>query len=338
MNLESFINERTLHQPKFKFEYDPNDAVAIQEIAKATANIIRDGIYQNIPEDIYHALPLPSAHKLFTLRKQSPYHYWDKYLNPDRPVEKYESTSLVLGKAFHAFVLEPMRAIETVFKSPKCDMRTKDGKETMAAFKSSLPSGAIVLQPDDHERLMLMVNNFFKSKKNVENFKDISGGLNEVTLIWTENGVKMRGRVDRIFNGTLHDLKTANDVNRFAFGESANRYGYPWQLMIYQRAWKALTGEILNPLITAIESERPFGSKYFIVGDAVLEKESEIFSKILDIYTYCLRTNDWFSYEERSEFLFTRSTYFDERNWFDDINIQLAPPPTTTQTTRVYDV
>jgi hypothetical protein len=313
------MNEIQLHQPNFKFEYDSNDAVAVKAIAEATAKIIRPGIYTNIPEDIYHAMPLPSAHKLWTMRKLSPYHFWDKYLNPKREVEKYESTALLFGKAFHLLVLEPMAAIEKIRQSPELNLRTKDGRTQLDEFKKSLPAGAIVLQPDDYERLMLMGNQFFKNEKNKTYFKNHAEGLNEVTIIWDEDGVKMRGRIDRVANGMLHDLKTANDVNRYAFGESANRYGYAWQLMIYQRGWYKLTGEVLNPLITAVESDRPYQTKHFIVGDAQFEREAEIFEKIISIYKYCVANDHWFGYNSEPEFLFTRANYFDERQWFDDI-------------------
>lgn len=314
------MNENTLHQPNFKFDYDPKDPAAVKAVAEATAKIIRPGIYTNIPEDIYHALPLPSAHKLFTMRKYSPFHYWDKYVNPNRPVEKFESTSLTMGKAFHALVLEPLRAAGAIARAPECDMRTKIGKETMAEFKKTLVSDAIVLQPDDHERLMGMVSSFFKSEENRKNYQDVKGGLNEVTLIWDESGVKMRGRVDRITDGVLHDLKTANDLNRFAFGESANRYGYAWQLMIYQRAWFNLTGDVLSPLITAVESDRPFGTKRFSISDTTLQKEAEIFEKIITCFKYCHANDHWFSYSDEAEQMFTRQSYFDDKNWFDDMS------------------
>jgi len=312
------MNETQLHQPDYKFDYDPMDPVAVQTVAKATAEMIRPGIYTNIPEDIYHAMPLPSAHKLWTFRKTSPYHFWDKYLNPNREVEKYESTALTIGKAFHLSVLEPTKA-GLVRMAPELNLRTKDGKAQMDEFKKSCEPGSLILQPNDFQRLFQMIGEFWKSEKNQTHFKNTNEGLNEVTIIWIEQGIKMRGRIDRVVGNQLHDLKTANDVSRYAFGDAANRYGYAWQLMIYQRGWFQLTGEVLNPLITAIESDRPYQTKMFTVSDAQFEREAEIFEKIIAIYKYCVTNNHWVSYAEEPELLFTRMNYFDERQWFDDI-------------------
>lgn len=316
------IDPQTLHQPQFKFEYDSTDLVAISEIGKATSQIIRDGIYTNIPQDIYNAMTLPSAETLWLLRKESPNHYFDQYLK-QRSLEQFDTNNFVI--AFRLFVLNPMKAIDSVIQ----------GTDDISLDYKNFPHDKIVLWGDNFPDLMEMVKTFFELNRNTINYKDtnIASGINNVTLIWTENGIKMRGRVDRIFNNYLHSLKTAGDVNTKHFNGMAKYKGFEWEMAILQRAWLALTGEKLKPLFTAVERQSPYASKYYRITDAVLEKECENFTKILDIYKYCTRTNDWFSYSQVGEYLTPKDNYFNEPNWFDyvDIKLQKDQPMGETQ-------
>ena len=53
----------------------------------------------------YHALDYVSKSHLDEVNK-SPYHYWDKYINPNRVIQE-PTKQMILGSAFHSLVLEP---------------------------------------------------------------------------------------------------------------------------------------------------------------------------------------------------------------------------------------
>ena len=53
----------------------------------------------------YHALDYVSKSHLDEVNK-SPFHYWDKYINPNRVIQE-PTKQMILGSAFHTLVLEP---------------------------------------------------------------------------------------------------------------------------------------------------------------------------------------------------------------------------------------
>lgn len=59
-----------------------------------------------LSNEAYHAAPGISKSHLDTIANGSPRHYWQEYINPDRPA-RHETEALMLGNAIHAAVLQP---------------------------------------------------------------------------------------------------------------------------------------------------------------------------------------------------------------------------------------
>ena len=116
----------------------------------------------------YHALDYVSKSHLDLVDK-SPFHYWDRYINPDRVIPE-PTKQMIIGSAFHSLVLEP-DVFETEFiveavdapKRPTATQRNakKPSNQTLdaIAFWESFDNkakGKTILSFEDIERLTIM--------------------------------------------------------------------------------------------------------------------------------------------------------------------------------------
>ena len=81
----------------------------------------------------YHADPAISASQLKTVM-QSPYHYWSRYLDPDR-VAMVPTAAMRLGSLVHCAVLEPDELSTRYQLAP--DRRTKEGKAAVTEMAAA---------------------------------------------------------------------------------------------------------------------------------------------------------------------------------------------------------
>ena len=94
-----------------------------------------------ITNEEYHADPAVSASHLHMVAK-SPYHYWSRYLNPDRQPVK-PTAAMLFGTLVHTAVLEPDELRNRYDLAP--DRRIKAGKELAADMEpvASRPSALL---------------------------------------------------------------------------------------------------------------------------------------------------------------------------------------------------
>ena len=67
--------------------------------------VFEPGFYDGVPNRAYHAALGVSKSGLDCI-EQSPRHYWDAYLNPDKP-QRESTDAFDTGSALHTLVLEP---------------------------------------------------------------------------------------------------------------------------------------------------------------------------------------------------------------------------------------
>lgn len=68
---------------------------------------VDEGVYFDMPEEVYHAAEGLSCSGMKVLRI-SPYHYWwQSHMNPARPEREEDTHAKLWGKAFHKLMLEP---------------------------------------------------------------------------------------------------------------------------------------------------------------------------------------------------------------------------------------
>jgi len=81
----------------------------------------------------YHADPAISASHLHAVAA-SPYHYWSRFINPDRP-PSVQTAAMKLGSLTHCAVLEPDELASRYGIAP--DRRTNAGKAAVAAMEAA---------------------------------------------------------------------------------------------------------------------------------------------------------------------------------------------------------
>lgn len=105
------------------------------------------GIIYNEPMADYHATDCVSAHRLDDIEPR-PLVYRNKWIEKSIPPRE-ESAAFLFGRLFHCLALEGEDATRTRFAvAPKCDRRTKAGKEEFAAFSAANAGKDIVFEDD----------------------------------------------------------------------------------------------------------------------------------------------------------------------------------------------
>lgn len=209
-----------------------------------------DGIYFGLPEDIYHQIPRLSASGIKTLGV-SPLQYWlESSFNPNRK-EKEDSSARKLGRAYHKLLLEGDAAFDATYAAlPSKDDYPDviDGGDALKAECERLglkKSGSLlamcerILEAEpgldlwpvilreakeaagDKESLTKAQWEELQQVRFVLNhLPDIKGaftnGRPEVTILWTQNGVKMKCRLDYLKPrgnfAAIIDLKSFGNV------------------------------------------------------------------------------------------------------------------------------
>jgi len=106
------------------------------------------GMYEMLNGD-YHAAPGISKSHLDLVANSSLRHYWAKYIDPNREPDPEPTPTQIKGSALHAAILEPERFPELYLPNPGYDVKYKQGREMLAAYKAEHP-GAVILSEDDY--------------------------------------------------------------------------------------------------------------------------------------------------------------------------------------------
>jgi exodeoxyribonuclease VIII len=269
--------------------------------------MINPGFYE-ASNKAYHENDALSSTKLRALQK-SPAHL--------KAVDKKKETkALVIGDAFHAFILEPMRfAEEFVVAAEDFNGRTKEGK----AWKEAQGDKS-VLTFDEGELLKTMKSAVLANP--IINKVLNSKGAPEVAVFWNDPdyGFPCKAKIDwlvkenlvielpdntviEIPTGSQIDLKTSVNAEYGFYRYNAQKLGYhiqgAWYLYgadwaVYQKTGKTI--EHRNFLHFVIEKEPPYGVQVFRLSDTLIQMGMGDIQKLLPLYVKCLEKDEWPSY------------------------------------------
>ena len=254
------------------------------------ATITEPGIYPDMKRADYARLEAVNYSLLKNFRR-SPAHAREYMLHPQAP-----SVAMDFGTAFHTAILEPAKFASEYIAAPKCDRRTKVGKEAWTAFEEANRSKT-VLDCEDMDTIKAMSEACLQNEVVREILS--SPGKNEVALVWddTFTGLRCKALIDRItrFAGwtVAVDFKTADDAQPWAFSNAAAKYAYAEQAAFYLSGLNALHPVQRRWLWVAVEKERPYGvAVYEPDRDALAQGQAE-FMKHLETYKQCTETGIW---------------------------------------------
>lgn len=224
--------------------------------------MLNDGIYFNLDEKEYHALNRLDYTGMKELLK-SPIEYWtNSNLNPLK--EEEEKKCYDEGKAFHTYILEGKKKFADTYAPipPSIDMLSKNS----TAFKNWCNlQHKKVLSRKVYNNLSRIVNYLtYKGQLfDTDIFKD---GYPEVSILWTDNGIQKKARIDYLKQNRIIDLKTVIKRKESSFDDHIRQYFFSakiyMQLLFYKEA-----------LRFALENKLP------VVGDSNQKK----FVKNIDI-------------------------------------------------------
>jgi hypothetical protein len=209
-----------------------------------------DGLYFGLDEATYHALPALSASGIKNLLI-SPMDFWARsWLNPLKPTDEEGDDQpewKIVGHAYHKRILEGRDAFADRYAPTfealgDCLKTIDDIKEAMSVLgvetkgcKSKADYIARLREADPDVQLFDELRNAYAEEhegkeflsadliakielsaamieKHPEISKCFRGGYPEVTVIWNENGIRFKARLDYLKPRAIIDLKTFTNM------------------------------------------------------------------------------------------------------------------------------
>jgi len=210
----------------------------------------------------YHADPAISASHLHTVAN-SPYHYWSRFLAPERP-PSVQTAAMKLGSLTHCAVLEPDELSSRYGIAP--DRRTNAGKSVAAEMEAA---GIEAVTAPEMEQAMAMAASVRSHQAAAALLRD---GKAEQSFWWDDStGLRCKCRPDWYNGTTIVDLKTTTDASPKGFAKSVAQWRYHVQQNHY------LAGTFAERFVfIAVEKTYPYAvGVYELDETAALHGEAE---------------------------------------------------------------
>lgn len=201
--------------------YTDGDGVPLNDTYHRNGYVIEDlpdGVYVDCPNYVYFAQDRLGSSDLKQLAADDPESWWwGSRHNPDREETESEE-DLLFGRAMHCRLLEGEAVFEASYVT-KPDVYINDKNETKpwnananvckAWEEEQRRAGVTTIKPKTMRNVLLLSNVILKHKV----FKDyVTGGMAELTVLFTVGGLKFRARLDKIKfsggRGLIIDLKS----------------------------------------------------------------------------------------------------------------------------------
>ena len=259
---------------------------------KAVCQSFESGIYSDLANEDYHRGPGVSSSVLKDMLR-SPLHCWSRHVDPAR-VPTSPTPAMILGSAVHTATLEPGLWADEYAVAPRCDRRTKAGKETWQAFQAEA-AGRIVLSAEQGE-LAIQVANSTLSHPAASSL--LETGVAEQSIFYDHPlGELVKVRPDWWASQQwLCDLKTTSDASPKGFARQVAQLNYHLQAAFYVDVVEAVTGECLPWYWIAVETQAPYAVAVYRASPELLEIGRQSYLQALALYTACRQTGSWPGY------------------------------------------
>ena len=249
------------------------------------------GIYADIPNEVYHALPGVSKSMLDKL-DESPAHLRDAI---DNPVHE-QTMPMMIGSATHCAVLQPDKFEDQYIVMPDIDGRTSEARAFREAAKKKGKQALKEIEARWIKAIATRVRDSILFRQ--WSAKD---PLIENSVIWEMDGYLCRARPDMIVPdmNVIVDLKTTA-LSCDNFPREIFRRNYDWQAYWYLKAAENVGIKCDSFMIVAAHKARPF-----LVSFHEIHRDSEAFAIAADecevafeTYKNCMRTGLWPGYSQ----------------------------------------
>ena len=250
----------------------------------------------DITNEQYHGGPGLSNSSIKEILK-SPKHYWDSYLNPNKP-EREETPSQRFGNMVHTFLLEPDDFKKRYYVMPKVNRGSKDYKEAQ-----NIAEGREIIWNEEEKELYQILKSVREHK-----FARLlleEGRLIEKSIYFNDSttGELLKSRPDCITkSGLILDIKTIDGASTENCRRAIANYKYHMQAAIGVDAFEAAYGEKNNNFINIfIENKRPWCVSPFAISNVGLDTGRLEYNKGLQTYAECKAANYWPGYVDEIE-------------------------------------
>lgn len=259
------------------------------------------GIY-DIPEDLYHADPVPGgslsstgARKL--LPPSCPARFRYEQLHPAAP-----SAAMELGTAAHKLILGTGPELVVV---DAADWRTNAAKDQAAEARGR---GAVPLLRDDYARVQAMAAAIRSHRLASALLSPERGGHPEQSLFAVDDytGVWCRSRLDWMPDPesprpVIADYKSAASADPGAFTRSVSTYGYHVQEFWYRRLYAQLTGVDAEFVFIVQEKTPPYVVTVCRLDDESVRAGGTLARQALERYRDCMESGIWPAHSDEIE-------------------------------------
>ena len=243
-----------------------------------------DPIQHRVIYDGIQALNYSGAKELL----KSPAHY-QAYLNQERE----ETKALRMGSLIHCAVLQPEALNDKFITAPEVDRRTKEGKETYAAFQSSLKPGMTVVSAEESAECHIIAS---RARHTLERL-GVEFDQTEFMFTTDYNGVQLKCAIDGIAGDYLWDLKTTEDASPAGILKAIRAYRYNLQAYFYRLCYETAYGRrLLGFRFLFIEKQAPYATAVVEIGPELMSYAVADFEKALQTYRECTTLGEWPAY------------------------------------------
>ena len=285
-----------------------------------------------IPESEYHAdkigdAPSLSASIAKVICNASALHAWNEHprLNPD--YKPKVSDKFDIGTAAHALLLEGKSAVE-VIEAP--DWRSKGAQEARDLARSE---GRLPLLHKNWDEVQAMVE---AARRQIDTLdvdpKPFTDGKPEQTLVWEEDGVICRARLDwlRDDRATIDDLKTTRgSANPESWTRTLYSIGADIQAAFYLRGLFAVDasdgpevewGTVPVFRFVVQETFAPYALSVVELGSAALAIADRKVEYAIQTWKRCLAEDRWPGYAD--QVCVAELPPWEEARWLDKETIE----------------
>lgn len=198
---------------------------------------MEDGIYFNIPDTIYHSEKRLSSSGIRDILDNPTYFWFNSNLNPLK--EEKSSEAMTDGKIFHSMILEG-ESLNKKYKIMPAEIEALN--KNCTEFKIWKSAQSLEIIPYSKYKKFNLICEYLREEGQILDCDVFKGGFSEVSIFWTEDGIKRKARIDYLKVNKIIDLKTFLKANKTPLNNFVAQYFFKFrvylQLIYYKRAVK----------------------------------------------------------------------------------------------------
>lgn len=250
--------------------------------------------YDRLPNEAYHGSAGLSSTRLKRLVSHSPL-----YFRTAPPIKT--TPAMLQGTILHAMVLEPDEVADRYVFAPEIDLRTKKGKEDLAALEQDAAArGAEVIRKDPTQ--LWAIADAVRSHPAWDRLVGAQPTF-ERSYYWTDpqTGALLKCRPDSLNETTwldgdrvlVCDLKSAQDPRPLEFGRRAINLGYDVSAAMYCAGVAQVTGKPVDFCWFAFQPEPPYEVALYFYSHDSKRRGDALYRKALNTLAECEASGNW---------------------------------------------